>query len=206
MPSTLLERRRQILVGDAALGSKGREVQRIKPSLALPLAAVEAELIAAADPAVAQGPLVERRRPNAVLQPSAPIANGRQGPLNEAPCPPRPTRSPAPTAVRGLRADCSHISTPDAIEPASSYPGYVRCNLMLQTRDSHPRLRDAHAVKGYLPPLHALRAFEAVARLMSFSKGTESEPIWHCQSNLSRSTKPEAGRAITLLRLHCAIR
>jgi hypothetical protein len=77
---------------------------------------------------------------------------------------------------------------------------------MLQTRVSQPRVRDFHAVNGYLPPLRAVRAFEAAARLMSFSKGTESEPIWHCQINLSRLIKPEAGRAITLLRLHCAIR
>ena len=129
VPSTLLDRRDRILVGDAALGSKGWEVQRINPSLALPLRAVEAELIAAADPAVAQGPLVERRRSNAVLQPSEPIANGRQGPVNEAARPPRPMRNPAPTAVRGLRMDCSHISTPNAIEPASSYAGDVQSNL-----------------------------------------------------------------------------
>ncbi len=129
VPSTLLERRHRILVGHAALGSKGWKVQRIKPSLALPLRAVEAELIAAADPAVAQGPLVERRRSIAVLQPSAPIANGRQGPLDEAARPPRPMRNPAQTAVRGRRVDCRHISTPDAIEPPSSYAGYVQCNL-----------------------------------------------------------------------------
>jgi hypothetical protein len=48
---------------------------------------------------------------------------------------------------------------------------------MLQTRVSHPRLRDFHAVNGYLPPLGALRAFEAAAKLMSFSKATENEPI-----------------------------
>jgi hypothetical protein len=39
---------------------------------------------------------------------------------------------------------------------------------MLQTRVSHARLRDFHAVNGYLPALGALRAFEAAARLMSF--------------------------------------
>jgi hypothetical protein len=76
---------------------------------------------------------------------------------------------------------------------------------MPQTRVSHPRLRDFHAVNGYLPALSARRAFEAAARLMSFSKAAEYEPIWHCQINLSRSTKPEAGRAITLPRLHSAI-
>jgi hypothetical protein len=157
VPSTLLERCHRILV-DAALGSKGWEVQRIKPSLALPLRAVEAELITAADPAVAQGPLVERRRSIAVLQPPAPIANGRQGPLHEAARAPRPMRNSAPTAVRGLRVDCSHISTPNAIEPASSYAGDVQSNLLLQTRVSHPRLRDFHAVNGYLPPLGAVRA------------------------------------------------
>src|SRR5580700_6661230 len=107
------------LLGDAARGSKGWEVQRIKPRVALPLRAVEVERIAAADLAVEQGPLVERRRSIAVLQPSAPIANGCQGPLNEVVPPPRPMRDPAPTAVRGLRVDCSHISTPNAM-PASS--------------------------------------------------------------------------------------
>ena len=40
-------------------GSKGREAQRIKPSVALLLLAVEVERIAAADPDVAQGPFVE---------------------------------------------------------------------------------------------------------------------------------------------------
>jgi len=35
---------------------------------------------------------------------------------------------------------------------------------------------------------------------------TAHSPAWHCQINLSRSTKPEAGRAITLPRLHSAIR
>jgi hypothetical protein len=44
---------------------------------------------------------------------------------------------------------------------------------MLQTRVSQPCLRDVHAVNGYLPPLGALRAFEAAARLMSFSKAAE---------------------------------
>jgi hypothetical protein len=167
VPSTLLERRHRILLGDAARGSKGWEVQRIKPRVALPLRAVEVERIAAADLAVEQGPLVERRRSIAVLQPSAPIANGCQGPLNEVVPPPRPMRNPAPTATRALRVDCSHISTPNAM-PASSYAGDVQCNLMLQTRVSHARLRDFHAVNGYLPPLGALRAFEAAARLMSF--------------------------------------
>src|SRR5690348_1721064 len=108
--------------------SKGREAQRLKPSVTLDLLAVDLELIAAADPAVAQGPLVERRRSIAVLQPSAPIANGRQGPLDEAARRPRPTRNAAPTAVRGLRVDCGHISTPNAIEPASSYTGDVQGN------------------------------------------------------------------------------
>jgi hypothetical protein len=98
MPSTLLERRHRILFGDAARGSKGREVQRIKPSVTLDLLAVEVELFAAAELAVAQGPLVERRRSIAVLQASTPIANGRQGPLEEARAP-RPMRNPAPTAV-----------------------------------------------------------------------------------------------------------
>src|SRR5580704_7159628 len=119
LPSTLLGRRHRILVGDAARCSKGWEVQRIKPRVALPLRAVEVERIAAADLAVEQDPLVERRRSIAVLQPSAPIANGCQGPLNEVVPPPRPMRNLAPTAVRGLRVDCSHISTPNAM-PASS--------------------------------------------------------------------------------------
>jgi hypothetical protein len=45
---------------------------------------------------------------------------------------------------------------------------------MLQTRVSQPRLRDFHAVNGYLLPLGALRAFEAAAKLMSFSKFAEN--------------------------------
>jgi hypothetical protein len=48
---------------------------------------------------------------------------------------------------------------------------------MLQTRVSQPRLRNFHAVNGYLPPLGALRAFEAAARLMSFRKAAENERI-----------------------------
>jgi hypothetical protein len=48
---------------------------------------------------------------------------------------------------------------------------------MLQTRVSQPCLRDVHAVNGYLPPLGALRAFEAASRLMSFSKAAGNESI-----------------------------
>jgi hypothetical protein len=44
---------------------------------------------------------------------------------------------------------------------------------MLQTRVSQPRLRDFHAVNGYLAPLGALRAFEGAVRLMIFSKAAE---------------------------------
>jgi len=77
MPSTLLEGRYLILLSHAARGSKGRETQRIKPSVMLDLLAVEVELFAAADPAIAQGPLVKRRRFIAILQASTPIANGR---------------------------------------------------------------------------------------------------------------------------------
>ena len=80
---------------------------------ALDLLAVVVERITPADPAVAQGPLVKRRRSIAVLQASTPIANGRQGPLGEAARAPWPMRNPAPTAVRGLRVDCSHMSTPN---------------------------------------------------------------------------------------------
>jgi hypothetical protein len=98
VPSTLLERRH---LSHAARGSKGREVQRIKPSVTLNLLAVEVALFAAADPVIAQGPLVKRRRSIAILQASTPIANGRQGLLEEARAP-RPMRNPAPTAVRGL--------------------------------------------------------------------------------------------------------
>jgi hypothetical protein len=103
MPSTLRERCHLILLSRAARGSKEREVQRIKPSATLGLlaVAVEVELFAAADPAIAQGPLVKRRRSIAILQASTPIANGRQGLLEEARAP-RPMRNPAPTAVRGL--------------------------------------------------------------------------------------------------------
>ena len=167
--STLLERCHRILVGDAALGSKGWEVQRINPRVALPSRVVEAERIAAADSAVAQGSFVERRRSTAVLQPSAPIASDRQGPLNQAARPPRPLRNWAPTAVPGPCVNCGHISTPNSIEPASSSIRRVQCHLILQTRVSHPRLRDFHAVNGYLPPPGALRTSEAAARLMSFS-------------------------------------
>ena len=167
----------------AARASKGWEVQRIKPRVALPLRAVEVECIAAANLAVEQGRLVERRRSIAVLQASTPIANGRQGPLDEAARARRPMRNPVPTAVRGLRVDCGHISTPNATEIARelstrSCAGDVQWSLMLQTRVSQPRLRDFHAVTGcYLPPLGALRAFEAAAGLMSFSKAAENEPI-----------------------------
>src|SRR3984893_14045640 len=118
VPSTLRERRHRILVGDAARGSKGREAQRIKPRVALPLRAVEVERIAAADLAVKPGPLVERRCSIAVLQASTPIANGRQDPLDEAARAPRPMRNPAPTAVRGLPVNCGHMSTPNATELA----------------------------------------------------------------------------------------
>jgi hypothetical protein len=101
MPSTLLDHRHLILLSHAARESKGREVQRIKPSVTLDLLAVEVEPFAAADPAIAQGPLVKRRRSIAILQASTPIASGRQGLLEEA-CAPRPMRNPTPTAVRGL--------------------------------------------------------------------------------------------------------
>jgi hypothetical protein len=101
MPSTLLERPHLILLGHAARGSKGREVQRIKPSFTLDLLAVEVELSAAAEATIAQGPLVKRRRFVAIPQASTPIANGRQGFLEEARAP-RPMRNPAPTAVRAL--------------------------------------------------------------------------------------------------------
>jgi hypothetical protein len=43
---------------------------------------------------------------------------------------------------------------------------------MLQTRVSQPRLRDFHAVTGYLAPLGRLRACEATVRLMR-TKGGE---------------------------------
>jgi hypothetical protein len=147
---------------NAARGLKGWEAQRIKPSVTLDLLAVEVELFAAAEPAVAQGPLVKRRRSIAVLQASTPIANDRQGPLDEAARAPRPMRNPAPTAVRGLRVDCSHMSTPNATELArdwstSSRTRDVQCSSMLQTRVSQPHLRDFHAVNGYLAPLGALR-------------------------------------------------
>jgi len=68
MPSTLLVRRHRTLLGDAARGSKGPKAQRIKPSVTLDLLAVEVEFFAAADPAIAQGPLVKRRRSIAILQ------------------------------------------------------------------------------------------------------------------------------------------
>jgi hypothetical protein len=104
MPSTLLERRHLIPLSHAARGSKGREVQRIKPSVTLDLLAVEVELFAAADPAIAQAPLVKRRRSIAILQAGTPIANGRQCLLEEARAA-RPMRNPAPTAIRGPWVD-----------------------------------------------------------------------------------------------------
>src|SRR5260370_40045769 len=69
---------------DPATRVKGWEVQDIKPSAALDLLAVVVERITPADPAVAQGPLVRRRRSIAVLQASTPIANHRQRPLGES--------------------------------------------------------------------------------------------------------------------------
>jgi LysR family transcriptional regulator, glycine cleavage system transcriptional activator len=42
--------------------------------------------------------------------------------------------------------------------------------MTLQTRVSQPQLSNLHQTNGHLPALGALRAFEAVARLMSFSK------------------------------------
>lgn len=145
--------------GAAARGSKGRKAQRLQPSVTLDLLTVVVELFAAADPAVAQGPLVNRRRSIAVLQVSTPIANRRQGPLDEAAGAPRPMRSPAPSALRGRRVDCSHISAPNATELArdwtSSCVADVQRTSMLQTRVSQPRVRDFHAVNGYLSPLGA---------------------------------------------------
>src|ERR1700720_4500499 len=94
VPSTLLERRHRILLGDAARGSKGWEVQRIKPRVALPLRAVEVDRIAAADLAVEQGPLVERRRSIAVPPPSAPIRQSRED-----------LRRPGEVELRQLRED-----------------------------------------------------------------------------------------------------
>src|SRR5712672_2856309 len=41
-----------------------------------------------------------------------------------------------------------------------AHPPEVLCSLMLQTRVFQPRLRDFHAVNGYLPPRGALRALE----------------------------------------------
>jgi hypothetical protein len=166
-PRQLLKRRHWVLLGDAGRGSKGREAQRIKPSVTLDLLAVGVELFAAADPAIAQGPLVKRRRSIAVLRASTPIANGRQGPLEEA----RTPRNPAPTAVCGLRVDYLHIRAPNATELArdcwtSSCAGHVQCSLMLQTRVSQPCLRDFHAVNGYMPPLGALCGCAAAARLI----------------------------------------
>src|SRR4029077_3195068 len=120
MPNTLLERRHLIHLSDAARGLKGREVQRIKPSLTLDLLAVEVELSAAAAPAIAQAPLVKRRRFIAILQASTPIADGRQGLLEQARAP-RPMRNPAPTAVRGLWVEYGHISVPNATELARDW-------------------------------------------------------------------------------------
>jgi LysR family transcriptional regulator, glycine cleavage system transcriptional activator len=41
---------------------------------------------------------------------------------------------------------------------------------MPQTRVSHSAMRNPHGLNGHLPPLAALRAFEAAARLMSFTR------------------------------------
>jgi hypothetical protein len=62
---------------------------------------------------------------------------------------------------------------------------------MLQTRVSQPRLRDFHTVNGcYLPPLGALRAFEAVAGLLSFSKAAKNEPISTARTTLESAANP----------------
>ena len=55
-------------------------------------------------PALAQAPLVKRRRSIAILQAATPIANGRQCLLEEARAA-RPMRNPAPTAIRGPWVD-----------------------------------------------------------------------------------------------------
>jgi hypothetical protein len=79
-----------------ARGSKGREAQRIKPSVALLFLAVEA----AAGLDVARDPGVERRDLEAVTPALTPITNGRQGSFDEAARAPRPMPNPAPTSVR----------------------------------------------------------------------------------------------------------
>ncbi len=78
------------LVMRQACGSKGRKAQCIKPSVALPLLAVEVERIAAADLDVARDPGAERRNLKAVTPAPTPIANGRQGPFDETVRAPRP--------------------------------------------------------------------------------------------------------------------
>jgi hypothetical protein len=54
---------------------------------------------------------VERRNLKAVAPAPTPIASGRQGPFNDAARAPRPMRNPAPTAMRGLPVNCSHMKT-----------------------------------------------------------------------------------------------
>src|SRR5271156_1919485 len=99
-------------------GSKRRKGQCIKPSVALLLLAVEVERIAAADLDVARDLGVERRNLKAVTPAPTPIANGRQGPFDEVARAPLPMRNLAPTAMRDLRVDCSHMRTPNATELA----------------------------------------------------------------------------------------
>jgi hypothetical protein len=99
-----------------ARGSKRREAQRIKPGLALLLLALAVERIAAAGLDVARDPGIERRDLEAVTPAPTPITNGRQGSFDEPARALRPMPNPAPTSVRGLRVDCSHMRTPNATE------------------------------------------------------------------------------------------
>jgi hypothetical protein len=99
-----------------ARGSKGREAQRIKPGLALLLLAVEVERIASAGLDVARDSGVERRDLKTITPAPTPIAKGRQGPFDQTTRAPGPIPNPAPTSVRDLRVDCSHMRTPNATE------------------------------------------------------------------------------------------
>jgi hypothetical protein len=70
------------------------------------------------------------------------------GPFERGGSPAAADAKPGANTVRDLPVDCSHISTRNAIEPASSYARDVQCKIELQTRVSHLRLRDFHAVNG----------------------------------------------------------
>jgi hypothetical protein len=67
--------------------------------------------VAAVTGDVARDPGVERRDLKTVTPAPTPITNGREGSFDEPARAPRPMPNPAPTSVRDLRVDCSHMRT-----------------------------------------------------------------------------------------------